>query len=292
MRYEGNIYRPPSEARSYLLQVTIGCAHNECTFCNMFKDKDFRVREEAEVLEDLEMARRVYGSVRRIFLCDGDALCLSTQRLLTILDRIRELFPDCERVGAYGSPKDVLRKTPEELKELAAHGLAIIYIGAESGNEEVLRRMHKGATRDEIITAVNKIEDNDMEASVTFISGLGGKELWREHAVDTGTMISAMRATYVSLLTLMVERPAPLVDLVESGEFEVLSPEEVVAETLLLMENTCVDPEHPCVFRSNHASNYLSLRGDLPKDQDAFMALLKKAAEDTGMLKDERWRAL
>ena len=292
MRYEGNIYRPPSEARSYLLQVTIGCAHNECTFCNMFKDKDFRVREEAEVLEDLEMARRVYGSVRRIFLCDGDALCLSTKRLLTILDRIRELFPDCERVGAYGSPRDVLRKTPEELRELAAHGLAIIYIGAESGNEEVLRRMHKGATRDEIITAVNKIEDNDMEVSVTFISGLGGKELWREHAVDTGTMISAMRATYVSLLTLMVERPAPLVDLVERGEFEVLSPEEVVAETLLLMENTNVDPEHPCVFRSNHASNYLSLRGDLPKDKDAFMALLKKAAEDTGMLKDERWRAL
>ena len=292
MRYEGNIYRPPSEARSYLLQVTIGCAHNECTFCNMFKDKEFRVRDEEEVMEDLELCRRVYSYVRRIFLCDGDALCLSTDRLIRILDRIKELFPECERVGAYGSPKDVLRKTEDELKLLKEHGLAIIYIGAESGNEEVLRRMHKGATREEIITAVNKIEDNGMEASVTFISGLGGKELWREHAVDTGTMISAMRATYISLLTLMVERPAPLVDLVEEGKFEVLSPEEVVAETYLLMQNTDVDPEHPCVFRSNHASNYLSLKGDLPMDKDRFLSLLEAAAMDSGMLKDERFRAL
>ena len=292
MRYEGSIYRPPSEAYSYLLQTTIGCAHNECTFCNMFKEKQFRVRDEEEVMEDLAMARQYYRRVPRIFLCDGDALCLSLDRLLRILARIAELFPECERVGAYGSPKDVLRKTPEELRALKDAGLSIIYIGAESGSPEVLRRVKKGATREEIIEAVNKIEDNGLTASVTFISGLGGKELWEEHAVMTGTMISAMRATYVGLLTLMIEEPAPLVEEVRAGRFQVLSPEEVVAETLLLMEHTDVDPDHPCVFRSNHASNYLSLRGDLPRDKDLFLAQLRTAAENAGLLKDERFRAL
>ena len=134
MRYIGDIYRPPSEAYSLLVQVTIGCSHNKCTFCGMFKAKQFRVRPVNEVIEDLEDARKTYARVGRIFLCDGDALCLSTDKLLVILDKIRELFPECERVGIYGSAKDVLRKTPEELKTLKAHGLGIIYIGAESGS--------------------------------------------------------------------------------------------------------------------------------------------------------------
>ena len=290
MRYEGMIYRPPSEARSYLLQVTVGCSHNRCRFCSMFKEKKFHVRPMEDILDDIDMARKYYRYVNKIFLCDGDALCLSTSKLLTILDRIAEVFPECERVGVYGSPKDVLRKRDDELQTLKEHGLDIIYIGAESGSDIVLRQIDKGATREEIITAVKRIEAADIMASVTFISGLGGKLLWREHAIETGTMISEMGATYVGLLTLLLEPGAPMREDVIEGRFELLSAEEIVAETLLMMKNINVDRK--CVFRSNHASNYVSLRGDLPDDKDRMIAQLGRAMEDTGLLKDERFRAL
>ena len=290
MRYEGMIYRPPSEARSYLLQVTVGCSHNRCRFCSMFKAKKFHVRPMDDILDDIDMARKYYRYVNKIFLCDGDALCLSTTKLLTILDRIGEVFPECERVGVYGSPKDVLRKTDDELRTLKEHGIDIIYIGAESGSDEILKAIDKGATREEIITAVQRIEAAGIMASVTFISGLGGRPLWREHAVETGTMISEMGATYVGLLTLLLEPGAPMREDVIEGRFELLSPEEVIAETLLMMKNINVDRK--CVFRSNHASNYVSLRGDLPDDKDRMIAQLERAMEDTGLLKDERFRAL
>jgi radical SAM superfamily enzyme YgiQ (UPF0313 family) len=290
MRYEGMIYRPPSEARSYLLQVTVGCSHNRCRFCSMFKAKKFHVRPMDDILDDIDMARKYYRYVNKIFLCDGDALCLSTTKLLTILDRIGEVFPECERVGVYGSPKDVLRKTDDELRTLKEHGIDIIYIGAESGSDEILKAIDKGATREEIITAVQRIEAADIMASVTFISGLGGRPLWREHAVETGTMISEMGATYVGLLTLLLEPGAPMREDVIEGRFELLSPEEVIAETLLMMKN--INVEKKCVFRSNHASNYVSLRGDLPYDKERMIAQLERAMEDTGLLKDERFRAL
>ena len=290
MRYEGMIYRPPSEARSYLLQVTVGCSHNRCRFCSMFKAKKFHVRPMDDILDDIDMARKYYRYVNKIFLCDGDALCLSTTKLLTILDRIGEVFPECERVGVYGSPKDVLRKTDDELRTLKEHGIDIIYIGAESGSDEILKAIDKGATREEIITAVQRIEAAGIMASVTFISGLGGRPLWREHAVETGTMISEMGATYVGLLTLLLEPGAPMREDVIEGRFELLSPEEVIAETLLMMKN--INVEKKCVFRSNHASNYVSLRGDLPYDKERMIAQLERAMEDTGLLKDERFRAL
>jgi radical SAM superfamily enzyme YgiQ (UPF0313 family) len=256
----------------------------------MFKEKKFHVRPMEDILDDIDMARKYYRYVNKIFLCDGDALCLSTSKLLTILDRIAEVFPECERVGVYGSPKDVLRKRDDELQTLKEHGLDIIYIGAESGSDIVLRQIDKGATREEIITAVKRIEAADIMASVTFISGLGGKPLWREHAIETGTMISEMGATYVGLLTLLLEPGAPMREDVIEGRFELLSAEEIVAETLLMMKNINVDRK--CVFRSNHASNYVSLRGDLPDDKDRMIAQLERAMEDTGLLKDERFRAL
>ncbi|MGI6722425.1 MAG: radical SAM protein [Anaerovoracaceae bacterium] len=290
MRYEGNIYRPPSEARSYLLQVTIGCAHNACTFCSIFKDKKFRVRDMNEVMEDIEMARRAYRYIDKIFLCDGDALCLSNDKLLKILNKLGETFPECERVGVYGSPQDVLHKTPQELEALRDAGLHIIYIGAESGSDKILKAIHKGATRAEIIEAVKKIEAAGIAASVTFISGLGGKPDWEEHAIETGTMISEMEPSYVGLLTLMLEPGAPLRDDVMNGKFETLSAEEVVAETLLMLKN--IEVTKKCVFRSNHASNYVSLRGDLPDDKEAMIKQLRRAMENTSLLKDERFRML
>ena len=290
MRYEGMIYRPPSEAYSLLVQVTIGCSHNSCTFCNMYIDKQFRVRDEAEVFEDLKEARSTYSYVERVFLCDGDALCLSAERLVRILDKIYELFPECRRVNVYGNTIDVLAKTPEELSMLAEHGLKMVYLGAESGDPEVLRAIRKGSTREEIIKAVHMLEDAGIRTSVTFISGLAGKAGWRSHAVNTGTMISEMGASYVALLTLMLDPRTEIARQIREGEFEVLSPEEVVAETYLLLENA--DPKVSCVFRSNHASNYLSLKGNLPEDKERMLAKLKKAMDDSGMLKDERFRAL
>ena len=210
MRYEGDIYRPPSEAYSYILQVTIGCAHNKCTFCGSFKSKKFRIRKLEEVYEDLRMAREYYRKVGRIFLADGDALVCKNEYLLSILYKIKELFPECQRVGIYGRAKDVLRKTEEELAELRDNGITIVYIGVESGNPEILRRIQKGETREELIEAVRKVERVEMETSLTFLSGIGGREMWRENAIDTGTMILEMESTYASFLTLMLVPGTPL----------------------------------------------------------------------------------
>ena len=290
MRYEGDIYRPPSEAYSLLVQVTIGCTHNKCTFCKMFKYKKFRIRKLDEVLEDLAWARKRYRRVERIFLCDGDALALSNNRLMPILEYISENFPECERVTIYGRATDVLKKTDEEMRQLYEAGMTMVYIGAESGSDKVLKDICKGETRQELIDSVKKIEACGMQASVTFISGLAGKAGWEDHAIQTGTMISEMEPSYVGLLTLMVEPTVPMYKDIESGKLQLLSAEEVMAETLLMLKHTNVSKK--CVLRSNHASNYVSLRGDLPNDKEKMMALLRKAMENHDMFKDERFRAL
>ncbi len=290
MRYEGSIYRPPSEAYSLLVQVTIGCTHNKCTFCSMFKDKKFRVRKLEEVIEDLEWARKTYRRVERIFLCDGDALALSNDRLMPILNHIRETFPECERVTIYGRASNVLKKTDEEMKELYEAGITMVYLGAESGSDKVLKDIHKGETRQQLIDGVKKIEASGMQASVTFISGIAGKDGWEDHAIQTGTMISEMGASYVALLTLVVDPGVPIAEDIRSGKFKLLSAEEVMEETLLMLEHANVPKK--CVFRSNHASNYLSLRGNLPDDKEKMMAQIRKAMENSHMFKDERFRAL
>ena len=290
MRYIGDIYRPPSEAYSLLVQVTIGCSHNKCTFCNMYKAKQFKVRKPEEVLEDLAWARSHYNRVERIFLCDGDALCLANHKLLVILDYIKEHFPECERVTTYGRATDVIRKTDEELRELKEHGLEMVYIGAESGSQKILDKVNKGETREELIEGVQRLEKAGIKTSVTFISGLAGPDDWQEHAIETGKMIAEMNASYVSLLTLMLQPPAPLLDDYRDGKFKLLTAEEVLAETCLMLQYA--RPSKPCVFRSNHASNYVSLRGNLPMDNESMIASLKRCMEDRGLLKDERFRML
>ncbi|MGN0721681.1 MAG: B12-binding domain-containing radical SAM protein [Anaerovoracaceae bacterium] len=290
MRYIGDIYRPPSEAYSLLVQVTIGCSHNKCTFCNMYKAKQFKVRKPEEVLEDLAWARSHYNRVERIFLCDGDALCLANHKLLVILDYIKEHFPECERVTTYGRATDVIRKTDEELRELKEHGLEMVYIGAESGSQKILDKVNKGETREELIEGVQRLEKAGIKTSVTFISGLAGPDDWEEHAIETGKMIAEMNASYVSLLTLMLQPPAPLLDDYREGKFKLLTAEEVLAETCLMLQYA--RPSKPCVFRSNHASNYVSLRGNLPMDNESMIASLKRCMKDRGLLKDERFRML
>jgi len=290
MRYEGNIFRPPSEAYSLLVQVTVGCTHNKCTFCSMYKDKKFHIRKLEDVLEDLEWARAHYQRIERIFLCDGDALCLANRKLLPILERIRKLFPECERVTVYGRATDALKKTDEELRELYEAGITMVYIGAESGSDKVLADINKGETRQQIIDGVKKVEASGMQASVTFISGLAGRAGWEDHAIQTGTMLSEMSPSYAALLTLMVDPSVPIAEEIRSGRMELLTPEEVMAETLLMLQNTEVTKK--CVFRSNHASNYLSLRGNLPEDKESMMELLREAMDNHDMFKDERFRAL
>jgi radical SAM superfamily enzyme YgiQ (UPF0313 family) len=256
----------------------------------MYRDKAFIIRKEEDIIKDLYDCRKLYRHTDRIFLADGDALILKTDVLIRILDKIKEIFPECERVGVYGSPQDVLRKTHEDLVDLREHGIGIIYIGAESGSSRVLREVDKGATREEIVEAVQKIEEAAIPASVTFISGLSGQAGWEEHAVETGNMISEMSPSYASLLTLMIDPQAPIYADVQGGKFKLLSPVQTVEEARMLLQN--VDVKKDCVFRSNHASNYISLKGTLPNDKARLLGQLILAAENEGALKDERFREL
>lgn len=290
MRYIGAIYRPPSEAYSLLLQVTIGCAHNKCTFCNMYKAKNFRVRPLEEILDDLNSAKSEYGFVERIFLCDGDALCLSNDRLIPIFERINKLFPNIDRITSYGRASDINRKTDDELITLQKLGLTMVYIGAESGSNIVLEKICKGETKEEIVKAVNRLENLGIKTSVTFISGLAGPDMLQEHAIETGKMITEMNASYVSLLTLMLEEPAPLVEEFRKGKFKLLSPLEVLEETKLILENS--NPSKTCIFRSNHASNYISLRGNLPHDKERLIDEIDYYVNNDNLLKDELFRML
>ena len=290
MQYIGNIFRPPSEAYSLIVQVTVGCTHNACTFCTMYKDKPFRLRPFEEVAANLREARLGCHSAERIFLADGDALCLATPKLLRLLDEVRAVFPECRRVGIYGRGAHILSKSEEELGALREAGLGIVYIGAESGSEEVLRRINKGETAADIVKAVKKAEQAGVKTSVTFISGMGGRELMAEHGQKTGEMIGEMGASYVGLLTLMLTPDAPISADIASGRFERLTPLETMEELeLILGHANCTAPT---VFRSNHASNYLSLGGTLPEDKDRLLAQIRGAKADTGIFKAENLRRL
>lgn len=274
MRYEGTVYRPPSEAGSLIIQFTIGCARNTCTFCNMYKNKSFRIRPLQEVEEDLELARRFYNrvQVRRIFLADGDALIVKTADLLHIIDKCHKYFPEVERISVYGAPKDILGKTPEELRQLKEAGLDMVYMGLESGSDEVLREVKKGVTADEMIEAGKKVREAGMVLSMTVISGLGSKKRWREHALGSARVISAIKPEYVGFLTLMLEPGTEMYEQERRGEFELMTPQEVLDETELFIRE--VDAEGT-VFRSNHASNYTALGGTLNRDREKILAQIE-----------------
>ena len=289
MRYEGMIYRPPSEAYSLIVQVTIGCSQNQCIFCNMYKEKRFRIRKTQEVIEDLQDARSKYKYVEKIFLTDGDALICKMKQLETILHFIQDNFPECRQVTLYGSPRSILIKEQEELDRLKGLGISMIYMGLESGNDKVLTYMKKGVTSQEMIKAAHKVKKSGIRLSVTAISGLGGRRLWKEHAKDTGLVLSEMKPDYIGLLTLMVEEGVPLENKVKSGEFELLNPYDILIETKeMLKYMDCPD----CIFRSNHASNYVNLRGTLNQDKESMIELLDEAIKGNVHLKSEWMRGL
>lgn len=287
MEYEGMVYRPPSEAYSLIIQVTIGCSQNDCIFCNMYKEKRFRLRPLQDVLADFREARAYYSSIGKIFLADGDALICKNEYLNEILNYIREEIPECRQVTCYASPRSVMIKKEEELRKLKENGLDMVYMGLESGNAQVLEFMKKGATPQEMIQSAVKIKQAGIRLSVTAISGLGGTRLWREHAVDTGKVLSAMKPDYVGLLTLMVEPGLPLEEKIQKGEFELMTPYDNLKETKLMLENMDCPG---CIFRSNHASNYVNLKGTLNKDRERMMAQLEEAIQGNIHLKEEWMR--
>ncbi len=288
MRYLGKVYRPPSEAYSLIVQVTYGCSHNRCAFCDMYDDKHFGMRPMEEIFEDFRMARQAYRSVRRVFLADGDALMRRTEDLAAILDLIYGLFPECERVTSYASPGSLQVKSEEELRLLRSKGLTMLYMGLESGCDAVLEKMSKGHTAAAIVAAGQKARRCGFALSVTAISGLGSHELLREHAVETAKALSAINPEYIGLLTLMVEHGTPLEKWVKEGSFHVLDAGDVLRETELFLQ-TIDSPGS--VFRMNHASNYLTLKGTLNEDREALLSRVREGLEGHG-LRSEQMRAL
>ena len=288
VRYKGKVYRPPSEAYSLIIQVTYGCSHNRCAFCDMYDDKHFAMRPMEEIREDFELARRVYRRVERVFLADGDALMRKTDDLVQILGLVYGLFPECQRVTCYASPTSLQIKPEEELRLLREKGLKMVYMGLESGCDAVLERMDKGHTAAQIIAAGQKARRSGLQLSVTAISGLGSRELWRKHAVETAQAFNAMNPEYIGLLTLMVEPGTPLEKWVREGSFYVLKPVEVMQEMELFLQH--IDSPGS-VFRMNHASNYLTLKGTLNQDRELLLQQVRQGLAGRG-LKDEFLRGL
>lgn len=273
MQYYGNVFRPPSEARSLIIQATVGCAHNKCSFCYMYKDDNFIIRPLEDIKKDLiEMSQ--YGSYwRRIFLADGDALVLKTSDLLEILKTIKQYYPNIERVSSYATAGDINRKSIEELKALRDAGLEMLYIGFESGDDEILRKINKGLTYKDYVSAMAKCKEVGFKTSITIIAGLGGVELMEQNAKGTAKIISETKPDYVSYLTMRIYKNTPLYLDYINGKFNMPNAEEILQEMKIFLEN--VDSEGT-IFRSNHASNYVLLAGTLNEDKKGLIEAIDK----------------
>jgi radical SAM superfamily enzyme YgiQ (UPF0313 family) len=257
----------------------------------MYKDKSFRIKSRAEIKDIIATAIIDDSDAERIFLADGDAIVVDTLLLIEILDQLYEKFPRLKRVGIYGGPKDILAKSPEELAELKAHGLTMVYLGVESGNEEILASVCKGVTAEQMIAAGQRVKTSGLMLSCTVIIGLGGKALSSEHALDTARVISSIGPQFLGALTLMVEPLAPLTKAIQRGTFQLLTPLESLTEIRSLLEQLQVTH---CVFRSNHASNYLPLRATLPEDREILLKTLDNVINNQALeqLRPEGWRGL
>lgn len=290
MRYEGNIYRPPGEWKSYLLQCTIGCSNNTCTYCGMYKDKTFRVRPLEDILMDIKMAKVYYGgTTRRVFLCDGDAIVMKQEELLAILDRMRESFPQLEKVTTYAGPRSTLTKSPQQLRELCDHGLKRAYLGMETGSDALLTQVHKGVSAQEMLEAGIRLREAGIDLWVMVLIGLGGKEGSRAHILATADMINQMKPRHVSAMTLQVVPGTPLYDDVQAGRFQPLSAMEMLEETKLLLEHIDYGPIH---FTSDHASNYLPLKGTIPEEAPAMISAIDSALAGETAIRPEWLRGL
>ena len=283
---DGPVFRPPSEANSFILRVTMGCSHNRCTYCNMYRSVQFRLRSMAEIMAQVNEAKKYKDFIRRIFLADGNALVLETSQLLEILEILHATFPKLRRVACYAGPRDILRKTPEELERLYEAGLTLVYYGMESGDDEVLRHVCKGVTAEESIVAGQRVVASGMKLSMMVILGLGGKSGSKAHAANTALAINAIRPNMLSALTLMMYRGSELRDEYERGEFEILSPGESMGELCELLSALDIPAETHCLFRSNHISNHVALAGTLPKDKEKLLCDARRAMVELSVLTD------
>ncbi len=272
---EGMVFRPPSEANSFILRVTIGCAHNRCTFCGMYQDVAFRMRSYPEITRQIDYAARVSPQLRRVFLADGNALCLQTDLLLRIMADLKQAFPKLSRVTCYGGPNDILRKSPAELEALKAAGLQMIYLGIESGDDEVLASVCKGVNAASMVEAGQKVISAGIKLSAMVILGLGGKERSTQHAIHSAEVVNAINPTMLSALTLMLHEGTPLRAAADRGYFQPLSPYEFVLELKEFVSR--LDVSQPCIFRSNHSSNMLPLAGTLPGNKPELLAQIDYA---------------
>ncbi len=300
MYYAEPVYRPPSEAYSLLVQATVGCssaAAGRCYFCNStvfnraVPEKKFRIRPTHEVLEDIEIGGRQYRGVDKIFLLDSNAMIIKTPELLRIVRKCYETFPSLKQVACYACCEDILKKTDGELLELRQAGLNLVFVGLESGDQEVLNLINKGVTVEDQIAAVVKANRAGIQTSVTVILGLGGKRLSEQHAINTGRAVTAMNPSFFAALTLMVVPGTVLDGMVKKGEFELVTdPMDVLKEVELMVRN--IDAPGPVVFRTNHASNYLPLKGTLPEDKEKLLKTIRGAVKDPSILRAEHMRGL
>jgi len=255
----------------------------------MYKKDKFKIKSLDLIKEDLLEAREFYREVKRIFIADGDALAMKHEDLVEVCRTINELFPECERIGIYGSPNSILRKSLEELKELKDLGIGIVYLGVESGNKEILKNIKKGVTREEMVEAGKKIKESGIKLSITLISGIGGRKLTKDHALDSAKIINEIEPDYAGLLTLMVMPGTELYEDVEAGSFELLNPREVLLETRLMVENI---EAKGVVFRSNHASNYIQLAGTFMEGKDKILGQIDLGLKMSNLEDKEKYRRL
>lgn len=285
MRYEGTVYRPPSEAHSLLIQCTIGCPHNRCTFCGMYKDKNFRIRSVEDILQDLDAAHEHYGeTVRSLFLPDGNTILMKTTELLKVLTYARERFPELARVTMYGSAQFLNLKTSAELSALRQAGLDRIHSGMESGDDVTLKKICKGSTSAEIIEAGRKVIDAGMELSEYVLIGIGGRERTREHALESARVLNAINPRFIRLRTLIPMPGTPLHEEYLNGTFQLLSPHMALQETRLFIDNLTVESSE---LFSDHNSNYAWVNGPLP---DKKKQMLEKI-DELLRLPEDRFRS-
>ncbi len=289
MHYDGFIIRPPSEADSVILQATVGCSHNKCTFCAAYKDKRFSIKKDEIILEDIKYAAQNLSMLKRVFICDGDALIIPQKRLIWILERIREHLPWVRRVGVYSNTKSIKRKTDDELKELKSLGLGIGYLGVESGDDETLLRVNKGTTASNTILQGRRLKEAGIKVSVSVLLGIAGTKRSLIHAKVTGELLSAMDPDYIGALTVMVLPGTPLFEEQEKGAWILPDTTGMLKELREMILYTNLSGG---LFFSNHASNYIPIKARLPKDKEKSIHLLDKAINGEIPLKPEHMRAL
>ncbi len=294
MRYEGDIYRPPGEWKSYLLQCTVGCSHNTCTFCTMYKAKRYHVRPLADVLEDIQMAAGTwYRNTETVFLCDGDAIDLPVDYLLAVLDALYKSFPHLRRVTTYAGPLSTLRKSPEELRIIRQAGLQRAYLGVETGDDALLRHVKKGVGAEGMLRAGQSLVEAGFDLWTIVITGLegAGRDALERNAALTAKMINEMRPKHLSSMTLMAIEGTPLYEEVQRGELKLQTPFESLLEVRQLVSQIQLEDLH---YTSNHASNYLPIKGTLTRDRDAILAQLDQVLQsgDPALLRDDAYRSL